>query len=155
MLVQGWAGIPVSRDSREYKPQISCPFPSRGILIFPFPFPGKGSFGRELGREILLLFAVFNIFLCAHYTLRKSKSKSVESIFKTFFFYNCVNLLQISSLHWLKKLWLRMACQGMKIILNLILLFIWFPGFPGIPGITSLKFPFPSRSNLRIPVPFP
>ena len=29
---QGWAGIPVSRDSREYKPQISLPFPSRGIL---------------------------------------------------------------------------------------------------------------------------
>ena len=59
---QGWAGIPVSRDSREYKPQISRPFPSRGILNFPFPFPGKGSFGRELGREILSLFAVLNIF---------------------------------------------------------------------------------------------
>ena len=29
---QGWAGIPVSRDSREYTPQISHPFPSRGIL---------------------------------------------------------------------------------------------------------------------------
>ena len=51
-----------SRDSREYKPQISRPFPSRGILNFPFPFPGKGSFGRELGREILSLFAVLNIF---------------------------------------------------------------------------------------------
>ena len=25
-------GIPVSRDSREYKPQISLPFPYRGIL---------------------------------------------------------------------------------------------------------------------------
>ena len=39
-IVQGWAGIPVSRDSREYMPQISRPFPSRGILNFPFPFPG-------------------------------------------------------------------------------------------------------------------
>ena len=71
------------------------------------------------------------------------------------FFYNCVNLLQISSLHWLKKLWLRMACQGMKIILNLILLFIWFPGFPGIPGITSLKFPFPSLPVAICEFPFP
>ena len=46
-----------------------------------------------------------------------------------------------------------MACQGMKIILNLILLFLWFPGFPGIPGITSLKFPipFPSRSIFYFP----
>ena len=61
-LFQGWVGIPVSRDSREYKPQISRPFPSRGILNFPFPFPGKGSFGRELGREKLSLFAVLNIF---------------------------------------------------------------------------------------------
>ena len=61
-LIQEWAGIPVSRDSREYKPQISRPFPSLGILNFPFPFPGKGSFGRELGREILSLFAVLNIF---------------------------------------------------------------------------------------------
>ena len=27
---------------------LKCQFPSRGILFFPFPFPGKGSFGREL-----------------------------------------------------------------------------------------------------------
>ena len=58
----GGAGIPVSRDSREYKPQISRPFPSHGIFNFPFPFPGKGSFGRELGREILSSFSVLNIF---------------------------------------------------------------------------------------------
>ena len=32
IIRQGWAGIPVSRDSREYKPQISPPLPSRGIL---------------------------------------------------------------------------------------------------------------------------
>ena len=48
-----------------------------------------------------------------------------------------------------------MACQGMKIILNLILLFIWFPGFPGIPGITSLKFPFPSLPVAICEFPFP
>ena len=48
-----------------------------------------------------------------------------------------------------------MACQGMKIILNLILLFIWFPGFPGIPGITSIKFPFPSLPVAICEFPFP
>ena len=52
---QGWAGILVSRDSQEYKPQISLP--ASGILQFPFPFLGKGSFGRE----ILLLFAVLRM----------------------------------------------------------------------------------------------
>ena len=55
-LTQGWAGIPVSRDSREYKPQISLP-----VAFCNFPFPGKGSFGRELGREILSLFAVLRM----------------------------------------------------------------------------------------------
>ena len=39
---QGWVGIPVSRDSREYKPQISLPFPWH--LRFPF---------RSRGKEIL------------------------------------------------------------------------------------------------------
>ena len=43
---------------------LKCQFSSRGILFFPFPFPGKGSFCRELRREILSLFAVFDIFLC-------------------------------------------------------------------------------------------
>ena len=40
---------------------LKCQFPSRGILFFPFPFPGKGSFGRELRREILSLFAVLRM----------------------------------------------------------------------------------------------
>ena len=45
-----------------------------------------------------------------------------------------------------------MACQGMKIILNSILLFYMIPG---IPGITSLKFPipFPSRGIFYFPIP--
>ena len=47
---QGWAGIPVSHDSQEYKPQISRPFPSRGILNFPFPFPGKVLDGNLDGK---------------------------------------------------------------------------------------------------------
>ena len=41
--VQGWAGIPVSRDSREYKPQISLPFPWH--FIISLPVPGKRKFG--------------------------------------------------------------------------------------------------------------
>ena len=42
-LTQGWAGIPVSRDSRVYKPQISLPFPSLtiGILNFSSRFQEK------------------------------------------------------------------------------------------------------------------
>ena len=37
ILPQGWTGIPVSRDSREYKPQKSLPFPWH----FKFPVPGS------------------------------------------------------------------------------------------------------------------
>ena len=63
---QGWAGIPVSRDSREYKPQISLPFPWH--FEFPFPFPRKESFGRELGRKYYhyLQFWTFSIVLTIH-----------------------------------------------------------------------------------------
>ena len=57
-----------------------------------------------------------------------------------------------------------MACQGMKIILNLILLFIWFPGFPGIRSlpcslpVAICEFPIPSRKtgmwfSISLPVP--
>ena len=40
---------------------LKFPFPFHGTFKFPFLFPGKGSFGRELGWEILSLFAVLNI----------------------------------------------------------------------------------------------
>ena len=53
---QGWVGIPISR---EYKPQIFLPFPWH--FKFPFPFPGKGNFSRELRREILSLFAFWQM----------------------------------------------------------------------------------------------
>ena len=40
--LQGWAGIPVSRDSWEYKPQISLSFPWH--FVISFPVPGKKEF---------------------------------------------------------------------------------------------------------------
>ena len=56
---QGWAGISISRDSREYKPQISLPFLWHSVISLPVL--GKWSFGWELGREILSLFAVLRM----------------------------------------------------------------------------------------------
>ena len=51
---QGWAGIPVSRDSREYKPQISLPFPWH--FVISLPVPGKRKFwpGIKTGNTIII-----------------------------------------------------------------------------------------------------
>ena len=53
-LAQGWAGIPVSRDSREYKPKISLPFPWH--FVISLPFPGKRKFwpGIKTGNTIFI-----------------------------------------------------------------------------------------------------
>ena len=47
-----------SRESREYKPQISLPV---AFCYFPSRSREKGSFGRELGQEILSLFTVLRM----------------------------------------------------------------------------------------------
>ena len=85
----------------------------------PIPYPGKGSFGREIGREILSLFAEFEHFLmCSLY---------INIIFTL--------VKKVSAL----------AADGLsghdnKYNLEFNLAFYMIPG---IPGITSLKFPFP------------
>ena len=52
--MEGWAGIPVSRDSREYKPQISLPFPWH--FVISLPVPGKRKFwpGIKTGNTIII-----------------------------------------------------------------------------------------------------
>ena len=51
---QGWAGIPASLDSREYKPQIYLPFPWH--FVISLPVPGKRNFwpGIKTGNTIII-----------------------------------------------------------------------------------------------------
>ena len=116
-------------QSGKSTPRRSCPPPPSASRICspfsgdcknaPIPYPGKGSFGREIGREILSLFAEFEHFLmCSLY---------INIIFTL--------VKKVSAL----------AADGLsghdnKYNLEFNLAFYMIPG---IPGITSLKFPFP------------
>ena len=88
--------------------------------------------------------------------LRKSKSKSVESIFKTFFLQLCKPVANII-FTLIKK---ALAADGLSGHENNLEFNLAFYMIPGISRDSrdykpQISLPFPSRSNLQIPVPFP